>query len=398
MDSSFADFDLSAGGNNQKWNISHRLGLSVEQQPPNKGEEMVKSCYDLSRHTRLENPTVLDPDTFTSIEEFYLAVKYQYTHRFRNKPITVDRAIRRARTMQNHPVFPIDVMHLTPAQVIAYLDYREHQEQAPPNAIKNDWKHIKIFARAVGIDINNWNYRPPRLPTPKTMIVPFPKDVHRLIHYQYSKDPYENALYQYMMFHSFMIGMRMPSEMYCLNVSDIHLEDGYIIIHEEKKYGQQRQIFLENDILTRTTRKSLKNWIDKWRPKVENQYSGDRLFLSPSGKPFSKDYLRTRLSIQGKKVWNDYHPYVSRRWCAIARLIRTKVESGSFSIYEVQNWLGHEKVTTTEIYVKYADKYYRHSPFDWITSVLKSDNNLQRLIGGVNGVEPIHLPNRGGFD
>ena len=39
----------------------------------------------------------------------------------------------------------------------------------------------------------------------------------------------------------------------------------------------------------------MKNWIDTWRPKVENQYSGDALYLQHDGKPFTAQLLIERV-------------------------------------------------------------------------------------------------------
>ena len=33
--------------------------------------------------------------------------------------------------------------------------------------------------------------------------------------------------------------------------------------------------------------------------------------------------------------------------------------------------MGHEKIDTTEDYVKFAKPYYRNAPYDWISAVLK---------------------------
>jgi integrase len=167
-----------------------------------------------------------------------------------------------------------------------------------------------------------------------------------------------------------------------------------IIIHEDKKYGQPRQIFPEKEIMTMATRKSFKNWIDKWRPKVENQYSGDSLFLLPSGKPFKKDYLRTQLSERGKHIWNAYHPYISRSWCAIARLIQSKVNSDHYNVYEIKDWLGHDRLKTTETYIQYAHRYYQQAPFDWIKSILKANNVLKECFGEENGLKSKESQNK----
>ena len=144
------------------------------------------------------------------------------------------------------------------------------------------------------------------------------------------------------------------------------------------------------------TRKSFKNWIDHWRPKVENQYSGDALYLQPSGKPFTVRHLGHKLSEHGKKVWQHYQPYTSRHWNAIAMLIRTKLETGAFEVYTVKNWLGHEKITTTESYIRYAQQFYRLAPYDWIKATLKSRFKPGEKGSQDNFYETRHYKN--GFD
>lgn len=63
-----------------------------------------------------------------------------------------------------------------------------------------------------------------------------------------------------------------------------------------------------------------------------------------------------------------------RYWCAVARLIKTKIETGNFDCYPVENWLGHERMTATEGYIKYAGQYYREFPVNWIARALKLQN------------------------
>ena len=60
-----------------------------------------------------------------------------------------------------------------------------------------------------------------------------------------------------------------------------------------------------------------------------------------------------------------------RHWCAVARLIKTKVETKNFDIFQVQKWLGHEQNATTHIHVSQATDYYNHLPVDWISLTLK---------------------------
>ena len=61
-----------------------------------------------------------------------------------------------------------------------------------------------------------------------------------------------------------------------------------------------------------------------------------------------------------------------RHWCAVARLNKSKYETGNFDCFHVKNWLGHERMATTEGYIKHAEKYYRDFPVDWVSCALKS--------------------------
>jgi integrase len=376
----------AVGGDNQEWNILDNICQTIKNLEPQKtGEDQVKQVYEIENIFESENPRIIDPSRYDSFDELNRAVKYHWIRRLRNEEETIKKRIRRADKISKHPVFPVNFLDLNPNQAIAYLDYRELKEGASPIAILNDWKVITTFARAYGIDTKIWNYRPPRKPQSKVKIIPLPNVVYSLIHHKYSKNQYENALYQYAMFFSFLIGMRIPSELISMKVNDVFLDDGYIIIHEDKKYGQPRQIFPEKEIMTMGKRKSFKNWIEKWRPKVENQYSDDSLFIQPSGKPFTKDYFRLKLSKFGKQVWPEYHPYISRSWCAIARLIQGKVQTNHYNVYEVEEWLGHDRLKTTEGYIKFAQRYYKIAPFDWIKSILKSNKRIKEFKGEENG-------------
>lgn len=372
------NFKKMVGGEIKNCNIQNNLSKNVEHQNPKIGEDLVKNSYELKEILEAENPRIINPSKYESLEELCIAVKNHWIQRLYRKESTINKRISRIKYLSNHKVFPIDFLNFNHEQAILFLDYRYSNERATATAIKNDWKVICTFAKAFGLDYEKWNYIPPPEPKPKVKIIPFPKTVHKLIHHKYSSDTYVSALYQYMMMFSFIIGIRMVSEITSMKVNDIFLDEGYIVIHEPKKYNQSRQIFPEKEILTMKKRKSLKNWIDIWRPKVSNQYSGDYLFLQPSGKPFISEHLRQKLSKIGKQVWQYYKPNVSRSWCAIARLIKSKIDTGHYDVYEIKEWLGHDNIKTTETYIQYARNYYRNAPFDWIKAVLKS-NILKKI-------------------
>ena len=46
-----------------------------------------------------------------------------------------------------------------------------------------------------------------------------------------------------------------------------------------------------------------------------------------------------------------------------------KKETGKFDTYTVRNWLGHERIQTTENYIRDAEQYYNQLPVDWIGCV-----------------------------
>ena len=177
-----------------------------------------------------------------------------------------------------------------------------------------------------------------------------------------------------------MIGWRVPSEICEMTTNDVVLNGdgtGCIVITEPKKHRSQRTVFPRKQILDSRTHKSFKNWVDHWRPKVENQYSGDALYLWPSGRPITVRTLGHKLSKYGKQVWEPFKPYDVRHWCAVSRLIEQKVNTGSFDVLPVKNWLGHEKIETTMNYIRYSEQYYKQAPYDWIKRVLKFHENVE---------------------
>ena len=119
-----------------------------------------------------------------------------------------------------------------------------------------------------------------------------------------------------------------------MTIDNVILEARQIIVVETKKAKSVRTLILEKALMNSKVHKSFKNWIDHWRPKVENQYSNDALYLQPSGKPFTIRHLGHKLSKHGKKIWKYYQPYDMRHWCAVAKLIKTKIESKYFETYQ----------------------------------------------------------------
>jgi integrase len=357
------------GGINQVWKeILEEISQSpVEQLEPHKGvEDMVNCEYETLKNNfnRLNCPITLNPQESTFDDVAIHALLRQ-----RLSPSTVKKRMRYARFMENHLV-AVDFRNPTFENFIRHADYREQIENAGASALANEWKTMKTFLKSYGMQI--WDYRPPTQPKSKAKKLPFPDQVHRMIHYSYSKDKYVNSLIQYILLHTFMIGWRNPSETCIMKTTDVDIDNGLITITESKKYGSTRVIAPESIMMTGKNVKSFKYLIDNIRPTVENQYSNDFLYLKPNGKPFdSKEQLRMFLNRHVKSVFPGYSPYISRHWCATGLLIKEYIKTKHWNRNRVQNWLGHENENQTNTYVRSAEQYMRIAPYDWFKRVLK---------------------------
>jgi len=334
------------------------------------GNGMGELEYVIKKVNRLNCPLTLNPSQSTFLD----VGVWNYFHK-RLSISTIEKRLRYARYMRRHPV-PVDFSNPSYENFRRHMDYREEIEGASPNALHHEWKTMKMFLDAYGIP--HWPYKPPHVPTSRRMNLPFPDVVRKFFNYRFSRDEYENALYQYLFCHSFLIGWRVPSEIVEMTLDDVIIDSqgrGCITITETKKHRSKRTILPEKFLLSSRSHKSFKNWIDKWRPRVENQYSGNALYLWPSGKPVTVRKLGHKLSEHGKKIWPYFTPYDMRHWCAISRLIETKIETGVYDIVSVQYWLGHTDVRTTETYTHYADMYFHQYKKSWIKNALRSHKN-----------------------
>lgn len=362
---------FEGGGEKRKCNILKKLSHISEENIfclKNMGEIE----YVIKKINRLNYPIVLNPQ-----ESIFTDVGIWAYYNKRLSLSTIEKRLRYARFMENHKI-PVDFKNPNYQNFRYHMDYREEIENATAHALKHEWKTMRMFLEAFGMQI--WPYKPPIAPENKKRILPFPDKVREFFYYKYSKDEYECALYQYLFYLSFLVGWRIPSEICEMNLDDVEYNSkglGTITITETKKRKSKRTIVPEKNILTSTSHKSLKNYIEVWRPKVKNQYSGESLFLWPNGKPVTVRSLGHKLSINGKKIWPHFKPYDMRHWCAVARLIETKIKTGRFEPYTVMNWLGHTKLKVTEGYIRHADMYYNQFNESWIHRALRSPRKMR---------------------
>jgi len=280
---------------------------------------------------------------------------------------TVDKYLRSARFMMDHQRCSYNPLKPDFDSFMRYMDYREHIEKASSSALRHDWDAVKMINRCFGIP--RWSYKPPRKTEPHMRLLPLPEVVHQFFHHKYSKDRYENALYKTLFKIGFLVGVRPPAELCAFKLNDININSdctGGIVVTEVKKHNKSHPLIPRSQI-----NRIFKNYLDCWRPKVENQYSGDSLFLWRSGKPITVRTIGHELSNRGKTIWKHFKPYDMRHWCGIARLIETKINSGRYDEFEVCDWLGHDDPKTTMDYIKYARMYYAQAQYNWIKRVLK---------------------------
>ena len=363
----------------------------MERFVPNLGNgEISTEAINLKFIDRLKVPITLNPKEAT-LHDVYVHLLL----RQRLKDTTAKKTIQGLQRITDHPFGP-KLDEPTLENWVRYADYREQIEQAKPYSIINDWKYWKRYLVTCGIPI--FTYRPPTKPGYQFRKIPMPEKVHELINLKYSDDDYKNALVQYSLMHSFLIGWRNPSEICKMKVTDIDLDDGILVITEQKKRNSTRIIAPERKLMDSHNCKSFKNWIDKWRVKVENSKSNDALYLNINGTPIKPDSYRTMLNKKVKPHCPYFSPYLTRHWCATARLVKEFVDTKHWNKNRVKNWLGHDNENTTDYYIRSAEQYHRTAPYDWIKRVLRfsmknagEDNPLKPILGAKMGVS-IEIP------
>ncbi|MBC2575725.1 tyrosine-type recombinase/integrase [Peptostreptococcus canis] len=162
-------------------------------------------------------------------------------------------------------------------------------------------------------------------------------------------------------------GLRL-TELRELNISSFNFSRGVFVIF--RKRGKEVQMPI-ND----ACEKVIKEYIEFERPKEDmlSEDNKDALFLSLQKKRMTtrsiRDLVKKYTSISmGTSRENGYSPHKLRATAATSL-----IETG-FSIYDVQNLMDHENVTTTQLYAAHRKNLKRDivKNFDW----LDEDNAL----------------------
>lgn len=348
-----AFFD-AVGGNNQKCkNLSKRISqYHIENQIPSVGDIMEGLRSKLATIKRSDVPLFLDPKTATFLDVGIHGKVRQFL-----SESTIEKHLRYARFMETHSC-PIDFRNLNVEDFIKHIDYRIEFENATPNALKHEKKAIMMFLKAFKQYTEDWKKyvkTPPIVESEDNIFVPFPETVNKLYHAKYSDNNYENTLLQTIIFLDFNFGMRPPSEICNLDLDDVKINNdgtGYIRIWEDKKRRKPRLIYPYNkSVLSSTVFRTLKNYIDNWRPLVVNDKSGKALFLNFLGERITGSYLRKRIVPVAEIICNDksFKLYTMRHTFATYFYEYTK------DIKRTAKKLGHKKSSSIDKYIHIAE-------------------------------------------
>jgi integrase/recombinase XerD len=142
-------------------------------------------------------------------------------------------------------------------------------------------------------------------------------------------------------------GLRV-SELRNLNLNDINLEDKYLIVRQGK--GRKDRVIPLSDKVVDLIKEYLKWREEKFKGK---NYEKEALFLNKSGRRISTVSLEKIVRNLGKKVGIKVTCHMLRHSFATHML-----ENGA-DIRVIQEILGHEKLSTTQIYTKVTTKYLK---------------------------------------
>lgn len=144
-------------------------------------------------------------------------------------------------------------------------------------------------------------------------------------------------------------GIRV-GELVAINLDDLSLANGCLLIHG--KGNRQRFVYLLQKPLHRKIEQYL-----TWRSSIPT--CTEKMFVSSDGRAIRSPHVRVALKDMTKTVGIAKHitPHMLRHTCATQWL-----ESG-LDIRYVQKLLGHQSISTTEIYTHVSDQGLREALF-----------------------------------
>lgn len=283
---------------------------------------------------------------------------------------TTRERVKYIRYLENHESAPVELRPPVEDSWLEHVTYRRRYEDVTGAALNHYRKSLKSLLKFLDVDV--WGCLDSRykesskawtLP-PDDLAARYWTDVDHLRNHTRSR--YLAYTYAYIFHFGFHTGVRPPSEIVNLDVGDLDLGNRRIIVSEEKKNNRRVLEDVPAYVMTAGNAKSLRLYLEHWRPKVDRGVS-DAVFLNSKGERFNKTALGQQLSKIGKTLWPDFKPYTMRRWFATQLLIAT-----DFNVYVVAQKLGDKVSTVEEHYLERAKARSR----------MGDEHHLPRLMGG----------------
>jgi len=256
--------------------------------------------------------------------------------------------VRYVKFLENHDAAPVQLRPPDEASWLDHVQYRKEVEDIAATALNQYRKALKSLLKFLGMDI--WtSLDKPFEETKPHWTLPDDATVRRFWMEDLHENDYLAATYAHMFHFGFHTGVRPPSEIVALDVDDVDVANRRLVVTQVKKNGERLlREDVEPFVLSASNSKSLKNYLDNWRPRVATGDS-DAFFLNTNGERFSVQCLGADLSELGKQIWAPFTPYTMRRWFATEYLI-----ANDFNVYAVAEQLGDTVATVERHYLEKA--------------------------------------------
>lgn len=261
---------------------------------------------------------------------------------------TARQRVRYMTFLEEHEAAPVQLRPPDKDSWLDHVQYRMDEEGQSGTTMNQYRKGLKSLLKFLGI--RPWPCLNTAFDeTPPHWTLPDDETVRRF--WMEKLHPYEylGATYAHIFHFGFHMGVRPPSELVALSVDDVDFRERTVYVTQVKKGGE---ILPREDVdafvLDAPNAKSLKNYLDHWRPIVDTGES-DAFFLNNHGQRFNVQSLGAHLSKLGKKIWPRFTPYTMRRWFATEFLI-----ANDFNVYATAQQLGDTVATVEEHYLDKA--------------------------------------------
>ncbi len=245
---------------------------------------------------------------------------------------------------------------ITLEDIHSYLYYMKSTYNSKSNTIARKLSTIRIFFSYMTeeklIDINPaQNLKNPKLDRrqPKYLTL---EESQKLLHITANEDS-RNSIRDYAIITLFLnCGMRL-SELVGINIKDIQFDECKMTVIG--KGNKERTIYLNNACM-----KAIKDYLDvrPLKEKIKDQ-DEDALFISERLERISRRTVQHVVEVELKRAGLDTTKYSTHKLRHTAATLM--YQYGNVDIRALQELLGHESISTTEIYTHVANQQVRNA-------------------------------------